>query len=224
MSGSPRYRRYPSGPPPCDRTHRTPPSPPSGRTALLSRHALAALLFLAGALLSGCGIQETGVVAAGRPPVGDLLPPRDSRVLLFFLSPDDELLPVPRIVDVPWQGDSGSPSPDGEEASEALSPLTAVTALLDGPNKAERKAGLRNAPSLPREASAADRVVTGASTVEVRLDLRVRRLSAPARDQLVCTAAFAAHTQGALPVVLIGQDGRLAPAHCSLRPVPAPAR
>ncbi|MFJ9888867.1 hypothetical protein ACIQRW_23760 [Streptomyces sp. NPDC091287] len=185
---------------------------------------LTTLLVLAGAPLSGCGIQETGVVGAGRPPVGDLLPPRDSRVLLFFFSPDDELLPVPRIVDVPWQGGPGSSPSEGEEASGALSPLTAVTALLDGPNKAERRAGLRNAPSLPREASAADRVVTGDSTVEVRLDLRVRRLSAPARDQLVCTAAFAAHTQGALPVTLVGRDGRLAPADCSLRPVPAPAR
>ncbi|WP_097867081.1 hypothetical protein [Streptomyces sp. rh34] len=186
--------------------------------------ALATLLPLAGAPLSGCGIQETGVVGAGRPPVGDLLPPRDSRILLFFFSPDDELLPVPRIVEVPWQGGSGSSPSESEEASEALSPLTAVTALLDGPNKAERRAGLRNTRSLPRAASAVDRVVTGASTVEVRLNLRVRRLSAPARDQLVCTAAFAAHAQGALPVTLVGQDGGLAPADCSLRPVPAPAR
>ncbi|WP_274035518.1 hypothetical protein [Streptomyces sp. MMBL 11-1] len=185
--------------------------------------ALATLL-LAGAPLSGCGIQETGVVGAGRPPVGDLLPPRDSRMLLFFFSPDDELLPVPRIVEVPWQDGSGSSPSESEEASEALSPLTAVTALLDGPNKAERRAGLRNTRSLPRAASAVDRVVTGASTVEVRLNLRVRRLSAPARDQLVCTAAFAAHAQGALPVTLAGQDGALAPADCSLRPVPVPAR
>ncbi|MFI1933289.1 hypothetical protein [Streptomyces sp. NPDC020330] len=185
--------------------------------------ALATLL-LAGAPLSGCGIQETGVVGAGRPPVGDLLPPRDSRMLLFFFSPDDELLPVPRIVEVPWQDGSGSSPSESEEASEALSPLTAVAALLDGPNKAERRAGLRNTRSLPRAASAVDRVVTGASTVEVRLNLRVRLLSAPARDQLVCTAAFAAHAQGALPVTLAGQDGALPPADCSLRPLPVPAR
>lgn len=185
---------------------------------------LATLLLLAGAPLSGCGIQETGVVGAGRPPVGDLLPPRESRVLLFFFSPDDQLLPVPRNVHVPWQGGSGTSTPESGEASEALSPTTAVTALLDGPNKAERRAGLRNAPSLPGEASAADRVMTRGTTVEVRLSLRVRRLSASARDQLVCTAAFAAHAQGAMPVTLVGQDGRLAPADCSLRPVPAPAR
>ncbi|MEI5036336.1 hypothetical protein RB201_37800 [Streptomyces sp. S1A(2023)] len=186
---------------------------------------IATLLLLAGAPLSGCGIQETGVVGAGRPPVGDLLPPRDSRMLLFFFSPDDELLPVPRIVDVPWQAGSGSSPPESGEASEALSPLTAVSTLLDGPNKAERRAGLRNAPSLPGETSAVDRVVTRGTTVEVRLNLRVRRLSASARDQLlVCTAAFAAHTQGAMPVTLVGQDGSLAPADCSLRPVPAPAR
>ncbi|MFF8506303.1 hypothetical protein ACF07L_37530 [Streptomyces anulatus] len=181
------------------------------------------LLVLAGTSLAGCGIQETGVVGAGRPPVGDLLPPRDARLLLFFFSPDDELLPVPRNVEVPWQGGGSSPA-EGEEASASLSPLAAVTALLQGPNKAERRAGLRNAPSLPREASAAERVVTGGSTVEVRLNLPVRRLSAPARDQLVCTAAYAAHAQGALSVTLVGQDGGLAPADCSLRPVPAPAR
>ncbi|MFJ4707901.1 hypothetical protein ACIP6I_24060 [Streptomyces anulatus] len=185
---------------------------------------LTMLLVLAGTPLSGCGIQETGVVGAGRPPVGDLLPPHDARLLLFFFSPDDELLPVPRNVDVPWQGGPGSSPAQGEEVSASLSPLTAVTALLQGPNKAERRAGLRNAPSLPRQASAAERVVTGGSTVEVRLNLPVRRLSAPARDQLVCTAAYAAHAQGALSVKLVGQDGGLAPADCSLRPVPAPAR
>lgn len=185
---------------------------------------LAMLLVLAGTPLSGCGIQETGVVGAGRPPVGDLLPPRDTRLLLFFYSPDDALLPVPRNVDVPWQGGPGSSPSEREEASASLSPLAAVTALLQGPNKAERGAGLRNAPSLPRQASAAQRVVTGGSTVEVGLDLPVRRLTAPARDQLICTAAYAAHAQGALSVTLVGQDGRLAPADCSLRPVPAPAR
>ncbi|THA69383.1 3-dehydroquinate dehydratase [Streptomyces sp. A0642] len=40
LSGSPRYSQYRGDPPPCDRTHQTPPSPPSGRTALLSKHAL----------------------------------------------------------------------------------------------------------------------------------------------------------------------------------------
>ncbi|MFJ3084190.1 Scr1 family TA system antitoxin-like transcriptional regulator, partial [Streptomyces halstedii] len=33
---------YEGDPPPCDRTHRTPRAPPSGRTALLSKHALGA--------------------------------------------------------------------------------------------------------------------------------------------------------------------------------------
>ncbi|GAA2971253.1 hypothetical protein GCM10020227_44880 [Streptomyces flavovirens] len=40
MSGSPRYVQYRGDPPPCDRTHQTPPAPPSGRTALLSKQAL----------------------------------------------------------------------------------------------------------------------------------------------------------------------------------------
>ncbi|MFD5647828.1 hypothetical protein ACFWIP_40235 [Streptomyces anulatus] len=130
---------------------------------------IAMLLVLAGTPLTGCGIQETGVVGAGRPPVGDLLPPRDSRLLLFFFSPDDELLPVPRNVEVPWQGGPGSSPAEGGEASASLSPLTAVTALLQGPNKAERRAGRANSPALPRARTPPERVVKGGSSVEVRL-------------------------------------------------------
>ncbi|OLO25481.1 hypothetical protein PZ61_0238010 [Streptomyces sp. MNU77] len=40
LSGSPRYIQYRGDPPPCDRTHQTPPSPPSGRTTILCGHAL----------------------------------------------------------------------------------------------------------------------------------------------------------------------------------------
>ncbi|WP_405386294.1 hypothetical protein OG596_01670 [Streptomyces sp. NBC_01102] len=207
---------------------------------------LATLLVLAGGPLVGCGIQETDVVEAGRPAVADLLPPREGRVLVFLFSPDEELLPVPRNVDSPWlngvagsdgpddstSGPDGSPGHDGpggspavgEEMGEALSPLAAVTALLTGPDEAERRAGFRNAPSLPRAASAVDRVVTHGPTVEVELRLRVARLTAPARDQLVCTAAFAAHKQGAVSVILVGQDERLGPADCPVRPVQVPAR
>jgi hypothetical protein len=186
---------------------------------------------LAGSLLVGCGIQETAVIEAGRPVVADLLPPREGRVLLFFFSTVDELLPVPRIVDGPWErasaGATASATTDEESAdgqTSGSSPLAAVTALLAGPDKAERQAGMRNAPSLPRAATAADRVVVDGSTVEVELRLRVKRLTAPARDQLVCTAAYAAHAKGAVSVALVGQDGRLAPAGCPVRPVPAPAR
>lgn len=207
---------------------------------------LAALLILTGGTLGGCGIQETDVIEAGSPAVGDLLPPREGRLLLFFFSPDDELLPVPRTVASPWlDGTAGSVRPDGSTArpegsrgrdglagtpdaydgtSAALSPLAAVTALLAGPDRAERRAGFRNAPSLARAASTADRVVTGGLTVEVELRLRVTRLTSPARDQLVCTAAYAADAQGAVSVRLVGQDAHLAPARCPVRPVPAPAR
>ncbi|MFB7918209.1 hypothetical protein [Streptomyces sp. NPDC056061] len=206
---------------------------------------LAALLMLAGGPLVGCGIQETAVIEAGRPVVADLLPPREERMLLFFLSPDDELLPVPRIVEAPWQNgtagsagsDGASPRPDesphgrvglggssppGEGMSESPSPLAAVAALLAGPDKAERRAGLHNAASLSRAASAADRAATGDRNVEVVLRLRVKGLTAAARDQIVCTAAFAAHVQGAVSVALVGQDGRLAPADCPVRPVRVP--
>ncbi|MEU0920115.1 hypothetical protein [Streptomyces cyaneofuscatus] len=182
------------------------------RTGLLA----ALLAVVAWGPLVGCGVQETAVIDAGRPAVADLLPPREGRMLLFFYSPSGELLPVPRIVEAPW--------PVPAEGADGPDARAAVTALLAGPDTAERRAGLRSAPSLPRSASAADRVVTDGPTVEVRLRLRVARLPAPARDQLVCTAAFAAHAQGAVSVSLVGQDERLAPADCPLRPVPAPVR
>ncbi|WP_228994429.1 hypothetical protein [Streptomyces sp. DH8] len=192
------------------------------RRRLLRAARLAVPLVLAHGPLTGCGIQETGVVEAGRPAVGDLLPARETRLLLFFYSAEGDLLPVPRIVDVPWHG--GGAPPDAQEPQGALSALAAVTAQLAGPDKEERRAGLSNAPSLPDTASAADRVLTRGSTVEVRLRLKVRTLPAPARAQLVCTAAYAAHPQGAPSVRLVGPDGRLAPADCPVRPVPAPAR
>ena len=40
LSGTPRYVQYRGDPPPCDRTHQTPPGPPYGRTTPLSKHAL----------------------------------------------------------------------------------------------------------------------------------------------------------------------------------------
>ncbi|PVC77051.1 hypothetical protein DBP18_01200 [Streptomyces sp. CS081A] len=58
LSGSPRYIQYRGDPPPCDRTHRTPPGLPFGQTTLLSTHALAPE--------SGRTCPETGK-AAGRP-------------------------------------------------------------------------------------------------------------------------------------------------------------
>ncbi|MEU1215389.1 hypothetical protein ACFYSH_27970 [Streptomyces sp. NPDC005791] len=193
---------------------------------------LAALTVLAAGPLVSCGIQETAVIEAGSPAVADLLPPREGRVLLFFYSSENELLPVPRTVDTP--GGSGSAGVVGADdpparrdplpVKEGTSPRAAVTALLAGPDEAERRAGFHNAPSLPRTASATDRIVKGERTVEVELRLPVAHLTAPARDQLVCTAAYAAHAQGAVSVSLVGQEGRLAPADCPVRPVAVPAR
>ncbi|MFE6666347.1 hypothetical protein ACFVFH_22655 [Streptomyces sp. NPDC057697] len=217
-------------------------SPFRGRRAA----RLAASLLLAGGPLVGCGIQETGVIEAGGPVVADLLPPREERMLLFFLSPEGALLPVPRTVEAPWQngtaGSAGSDDvssrtggrpvrdalggspPPGAGMDEVPSPLAAVTALLAGPDKAERRAGFHSAAPLSRAASAAQRAVVRDRTVEVVLRLRVSGLTAAARGQIVCTAAFAAHARGAVPVTLVGQDGRLAPARCPVRPVRVPTR
>ncbi|MFJ9433149.1 hypothetical protein ACIRQY_26315 [Streptomyces sp. NPDC101490] len=44
LSGSPRYHQYRGDPPPCDRTHQTPPGLPSGQTTPLLKHALVDLV------------------------------------------------------------------------------------------------------------------------------------------------------------------------------------
>ncbi|MFE7753023.1 hypothetical protein [Streptomyces sp. NPDC057428] len=107
------------------------------------------------AALTACGIQETDVIGASGPATIDVLPARQVRMLLFFLSPDGTLVPVPRIVG------GGDATVFGEEytletydemgsADPAARPPTAkaVAALLAGPQKAKRRAGLHNDRSL----------------------------------------------------------------------------
>ncbi|MFF0450143.1 hypothetical protein ACFYT4_27765 [Streptomyces sp. NPDC004609] len=67
LSESPKYVQYEGDPPPCDCTHRTPQAPPSGRTALLSIHALAL------AEAEEAASPDDAQVIGPRRPVGEKL-------------------------------------------------------------------------------------------------------------------------------------------------------
>ncbi|MFC8224989.1 hypothetical protein [Streptomyces sp. NPDC057287] len=163
--------------------------------------------------LAACGIQETDVIGAGSAATVDVLPARQVRMLLFFLSPDAVLVPVPRIVgDSVSAGEQQGPD-SGEEATPPATEKT-VTALLAGPNEAERRAGLLNDASLPDAAT----TEVSDNAVEVTLATPLDALTRPAEWQLICTAAFAKSAQGAATVTLRGTDGTRGPARCDLRP------
>ncbi|MFJ8885849.1 hypothetical protein ACIRJR_20900 [Streptomyces sp. NPDC102402] len=172
-----------------------------------------AALLAAWVPLTACGIQETDVIGAGSAATVDVLPARQVRMLLFFLSPDAVLVPVPRTVgESQFPGEQQGP----EEGEEAALPATekTISALLAGPNEAEKRAGLVNDASLPDPAA----VKVSDDGVDVALAAPLGGLSRPAEWQLVCTVAFAESAQGTATVTLRGTDGTRDPARCDLQP------
>ncbi|GGT18466.1 hypothetical protein GCM10010271_21980 [Streptomyces kurssanovii] len=185
------------------------------RRRIRAATALAALL-----ALTGCGIQETDVIEAGGPATLDVLPAREHRMMAFFLSPDGLLVPSPRSVDTRvWDGAVG---PESGTAPEPPSTAKTVAALLAGPNAAEKRAGLSNEPSLPDPSTVAGTEMSG-GTARLTLDTPLTPLTEIARQQLVCTIAYAESDNGGVPVVLVGTDGARPAATCdngARRPAP----
>jgi hypothetical protein len=186
------------------------------RARLCATAALAALL-----PLTACGIQETDVIEAGGGATVDVLPARQNRMLLFFLSPDGLLMPSPRTVgDSGFEGGQQGPDPAGEAAPPSTEKT--VAALLSGPTPPEKRAGMANEPSLPDARTRVDVTASG-GRVELELAAPLDGLTGRAERQLVCTAAYAQSADGSVPVTLRGTDGTRAPARCDLRPGPDPA-
>ena len=190
------------------------------RTCLRPAAAVAAM-----AALTACGIQETDVVGASGPATIDVLPARQVRMLLFFLSPDGALLPVPRIVDGGESSDFGgeysSGTDDKADSAEPTRPPTekTVAALVAGPREAELRAGLRNDPSLTTAAGKV-RISLAGDRVDAVVAAPVGGLEEPARRQLVCTIAYAESADGGVLVALRGTDRALAPERCDTWPTP----
>ncbi|MEU0596973.1 hypothetical protein ABZ484_01715 [Streptomyces sp. NPDC006393] len=154
----------------------------------------------AATLLTGCGVQKTGVIEVGGPATVMAADPK-GQYFLFFLSTEERLTPVVRF-------SKGYDLPGGTEPVDVP---TAITALFAGPQADDRAAGLRT--ELPK-LNGSMGVSTGPGKVRIVLPLAVRPLGKPAVRQLVCTAAFAQGSDGTAEVTVQGEDGALPPARC----------
>ncbi|GGV82996.1 hypothetical protein GCM10015535_25190 [Streptomyces gelaticus] len=170
--------------------------------------ALGALLPLA-LLATGCGIRATDVIEVGDPAVVDVAPGREQSTLLYFVSSSSakRLMPVVRPIEMPAE----FPFYGGTEVVRG--PSRALALLFEGPNKVEVATGLRT--ELPY-ARAAPNIELGPDGVLVRLNTAVTTLSEVARQQLICTAAQARTADRGEAVKVVGTDGVIGPARCSV--------
>ncbi|MFJ7946341.1 hypothetical protein ACIQ6K_22220 [Streptomyces sp. NPDC096354] len=167
---------------------------------------LGALLLLA-LLATGCGIRSTDVVEVGDPATVQVAPGAQHGTVLYFISPSSPggLLPVVRPVDNP-SATSGA-GDDGRTRGKQLA------LLFQGPSRAEREAGLRS--ELPMGSGQVS-VTTGQEGVRVRLPSGVNQLSELARQQLICTVSYERGAQQGSTVTVLGNDGSIGPARCSV--------
>ncbi|MFJ3308762.1 hypothetical protein ACIPSA_38110 [Streptomyces sp. NPDC086549] len=154
------------------------------------------------ALLTGCGVRETGVVEAGGPATIEVYPNQQQRLLLFFLTSSGHLTPVTR--EAP-RNDQSRPDAGTVDGRKLLSMLFA------GPIDTETAAGLHT--ELPRLSGHVERK-SDRDGVTIVLPLAVRSLKASAVRQIVCTTAYAENGDGRAEVTLGGTDGTLPPTRC----------
>ncbi|WP_432062259.1 hypothetical protein [Streptomyces sp. S1] len=199
----------------------------------MRRRTGAALLALLA--LAGCGIQETDVVEAGEAATVVVQPVPEDRMVLYFLGPDGQSLPMVRDVGplavpsptrpadaaedgrVPYDGfGPGYETSTGTPHGGRVAPDKALAALMAGPRPHEAATGVTTA--LPRGVDQAPHVEAdpsgSASALRLRAPFPVRGLPAAAVRQLVCTAAHAEHPAGRAEVTVTGPDGALSAARC----------
>ncbi|MGW1407578.1 hypothetical protein [Streptomyces sp. NPDC002403] len=171
--------------------------------------ALGALLPLA-LLATGCGIRATDVVEVGDPAIVEVAPGREQSTLLYFVSSSsaNRLMPVVRPIEMP-QEDTWAGGTD----TAWRGPGRAVSQLFEGPNKSEIASGLRT--ELPY-ARVDLNIELGPDGVLVLLKTAVTTLSEVARQQLICTAAQARTADRGEAVKVVGTDGVIGPARCSV--------
>ncbi|MFJ5973958.1 hypothetical protein [Streptomyces sp. NPDC093060] len=168
---------------------------------LLAGRAVVAFA-MAAALLTGCGVQQTGVVeAGGSATVAVSASPGRRGLLLYFLSSDDRVTPVFRMLS---NGDEADAHPPPVSRAKTLAVLFA------GPRDNEIAAGLHT--ELPRTQGSLQVDATDAG-VTIHLPIAVRTLKPAAVQQIVCTAAYA-EGGGAAEVTIWGEDGDLPGTHC----------
>lgn len=208
------------------------------------RTRAAATALLAGLALAGCGVQGSDVVEAGEAPDVIVRPNPESRMLLFFLGPDGELMPVSRGVGFPYVpvperteagGGTGSESEGGTEGGSGA--LTEADRIASGfgvdaghpyaPGLAAVKvlAALLTGPGgADREAGLTTELPETRELIRVESDgsdgirlltpFLTQELSEAAAAQLVCTAAYAVDRRGTSTVTVAGPDGTLPATTC----------
>ncbi|MFF2776479.1 hypothetical protein ACFVU3_16370 [Streptomyces sp. NPDC058052] len=197
--------------------------------------APAALLAAALPLLAGCGIQNSDVVEAGEAPVVVVQPVPESRMLLYYLGPDGELMPVAREVGTPFvplpertvPGGEREEVPDHADGSGTgfdpaaghpdvpdVATVKVLAALIAGPGGADREAGLTT--ELPETRELIRVVSEGTGEIRLRTPFLTHELSERALAQLVCTAAHAVDRSGTAAITVEGPDGTLPAATCEV--------
>ncbi|MEU5342166.1 hypothetical protein AB0H18_15240 [Streptomyces sp. NPDC020766] len=184
-------------------------------------------------LLGGCGIRETDVIEAGGPASVQAFFDRESEMLLFFRSPDGGLSPVIRTTrpsagfgDGYEESGSGNQNSGDQNAGNQNSRGTAgpvptekvVLALLAGPRKVDRAAGLGTALPKARPGGTVKVESPSAGRVTTRLPLDLTGLNSTALSQLTCTIAYSQDADGQVVVELTGQDGTSRSGTCGLAP------
>ncbi|MFJ8634814.1 hypothetical protein [Streptomyces sp. NPDC093568] len=184
------------------------------------RRRAAAVAVAAIPLLGGCGIQETDVIEAGGPASFQAFFNRDYDMLLFFRAPDGGLSPVIRTTAPSTEFGAGyAESGSGDRDTEGPVPTEKVVlALLAGPGKDDRAAGLSTA--LPRARLGALLEVKSASdgSVTARLPIALEGLDSTALRQLTCTIAYSQDPDGRVAVRMTGRDGATESGTCGLAP------
>ncbi|GAA4064485.1 hypothetical protein [Streptomyces shaanxiensis] len=194
------------------------------RTRRRAAPVAVALAFAAAVpLLGGCGIQETDVIEAGGPASFQAFLDRDYDMLLFFRSPDGGLSAVIRTTEPPAEfGDAYAQSGSGDQnSSDPAGPVPTekvVLALLAGPRKEDRAAGLSTSLPAARPGGTVEVDLSPDGKVTTRLPLALEGLSSTALRQLTCTIAYSQDADGQVTVELTGQDGASRSGTCGLAP------
>ncbi|MEV6474191.1 hypothetical protein [Streptomyces sp. NPDC051657] len=181
-------------------------------------------LVMAGAsLVGGCGIQASDAIEAGGPATVEAFLNRDNDMLLFFRSPDGGLSPVIRAVgpSAGFGDEYVEPGADERDPAGPAGPAPTekvVLALLSGPGRTDRAAGLTTALPAVRAGRTVAVEVASDGGIAVRLPLAVQELDATALRQLMCTIAYNEATDGRGVVTLTGQDGTKRSGTCGLAP------
>ncbi|MGW0337601.1 hypothetical protein ACWD0J_38295 [Streptomyces sp. NPDC003011] len=193
------------------------------RRARTRRRAAAVAVVTAVPLLGGCGIQETDVIEAGGPASVQAFLDRDHDMLLFFRAPDGGLSPVIRTTassSVFGDGyvEAGSEDQNLGDTAGPVPTEKVVAALLAGPRKEDRAAGLSTSLPAARPGRNVEVEPSPGGRVTTRLPFALTGLDSTALRQLTCTIAYSQDADGQVVVELRGQDGASRSGTCGLAP------